>query len=92
MEPEHETYGKSFDAGIAYEVLRETINNEMARHNTLANELGLDSDEGRRHDESMALLAEVRRRLDPHDANLLEVVSLLLKSDESDRGAASNAP
>lgn len=91
MEQDHQPLGAAFEAGIAYEVLQERINNEMARHNTLAHKFGLDSDRGRKHDEAMGALAEVRRRLDPNDPNLLEVVSLMLASSQSDHGSASTA-
>lgn len=77
--------GEVFDRGIAYEGLRESINNEMARHNAIAAKHGHDTEPGRQHLESMAALAEVRRHLSPDNTELLLVVELMLKSARSDR-------
>lgn len=83
--------GSEFAAGIEYEGIRESINNEMARHNSLAYRLGVETAEGRLHLEAMDALEEVRRYLEPDDVEALRLVSLMLKGSQADHPAGEAA-
>lgn len=85
MTTEKISLGEGYEGSIAYEGVEEALGIEMARHNSRAHEIGLETPTGRLHLESMAALAEVRRHLSPNNPELLLVVDLMLKSGVSDR-------
>lgn len=81
--------GERYEGGIAYEGIEEAIGIEMARHNSRAHEIGIETPAGQQHLESMAALAEVRHHLSPNNLEMLLVVDLMLKGGASDRESSA---
>lgn len=82
---------ESFEAGIRYEGLRESLGNEIARHIELMRTHGADSELGSRHRAAAIDLEHLLDRLVPANHELIDAVEVLLRVNAVDRDEISAA-
>jgi len=75
----------TYSIGVEYEVLRNSLNKEIAYHAHTASQAGHESPKGTRHMNMVRNLTDLRDSVSPFDEQQIQMIATLLQDIQLDR-------